>query len=69
MRYFIFYLVIQHYFSIFAAEFATLITVLCRTKYVGHQGQACVFSPCRLCPRANPFILLTNQSVLLNDST
>ena len=33
MRYFIFYLVIRHYFSIFAAEFATLITVLCRTKY------------------------------------
>ena len=34
----------------------------------GHQGQAYVFSPCRLCPRANPFILLTNQSVLPNDS-
>ena len=33
----------------------------------GHQGQACVFSPCRLCPRANPFILLTNQSVLPGD--
>ncbi len=32
MRYFVFYLVFQHYFSIFAAEFATLIAVLCRTK-------------------------------------
>ena len=29
---------------------------------VGHQGQACVFPPCRLCPRANPFILL-NESI------
>ena len=28
-----FYLVVQHYFSIFAAEFATLIAVLCRTKF------------------------------------
>jgi len=45
MRYFIFYLVIQHYFSIFAAEFATLITVLCRTKYVGHQDRRVSFPP------------------------
>ena len=28
-----FYLEVQHYFSIFAAEFATLVTVLCCTKY------------------------------------
>ena len=32
MRYFIFYLVIQHYFSIFVAELAMLQTKLCRTK-------------------------------------
>ena len=28
-----FYLVVQRYFRIFAAEFATLIAVLCRAKY------------------------------------
>ena len=44
------------------------IDVLHILQLRGHQGQACVFSPCRLCPRANPFILLTNQSVLPNDS-
>ena len=28
-----FYLVVQHYFSIFVAKFATLFAVLCRTKF------------------------------------
>ena len=28
-----FYLVVQHYLNIFAAEFATIIAALCRTKY------------------------------------
>ena len=33
----------------------------------GTSGTGVCLFPCRLCPRANPFILLTNQSVLPGD--